>query len=119
MIREDGHVTLARGVRQRVLAADRLVDAHRRIDRPRDQGELADGLAAERQALRRDRVVPAAEGEALVRRRRLEDRDLLLEDVAVPDVVGVSAVADVDTEHVRLSLLGATPEAAEQPPAGE
>ena len=61
----------------------------------------------------------AAVGESLVRGGGLEDLHLLLEDVAVVEIVGVVAVADVDAEHVRLALLGAAAEPAEQPPARE
>ena len=105
-------------VDQRLLAADRLVDGHRRVDGPRDQGELGDGLTAEGQPLG-GIVVPAAVGEPLVGGGGLEDLHLLLEHLAVVKVVGVVAVAHVDPEHVRLALLGAAAEATEEPPAGK
>src|SRR5439155_753754 len=86
------------------------------VNGPRHERELRDGLAAERQPRRRDRVVLAAIGEALVRGRGLEDLHLLLEHVAIVRVVGVAVVADIDPEHVRLALLGAAAEAAQEPP---
>ena len=61
----------------------------------------------------------AAVREAVVRRRGLEDLDLLLEHLAVVPVVVVVAVADVHAEHVRFALLGAASETAEEPAAGE
>src|SRR5262249_61384383 len=77
------HMTLAGGVAQRLFTADRLVDAHRRGERPRDQRERGDGLAAERQALWGNRVVRAAVGKPFLRGRGLEDRHLFLEDGTV------------------------------------
>jgi hypothetical protein len=118
MVGEHAHVALAGGIVQRRFAADRLVDAHRGVERPRHQRQLGDGLAAERQALRGDRIVGTAVGKPFVGGRCLEDRHLFLEDVAVV-VIGGIIESDVNTKHVRFALFGAATEATEQPPASE
>src|SRR5437867_977918 len=59
----------------------------------------------------------ALEGERFVAGRRLEDRNLFLEDLSVADVVGIPIPADVDTEWVRLSRLGPSTQSAQHAPA--
>src|SRR6266540_1413321 len=103
----------ASAIRKRTLAGDGLINLDGGIDRPGDQGELRDRLGTEGEAFRRNGVVLAPVSEPFIRGRGFEDLDLLFEHLAVVDVVRVAVVADVDAEHVRLALLGATSEAAE------
>src|SRR5207247_2947922 len=113
---EHGHMTFARSVDQRFVAADCLVDANRRLGWPRHQRQTRDRPAAELQPIGREVEVLTSKAELLLVGGGLEYGYLLLEDLAVADVIRVAVPANIDAKRIRLPGLGAASESAQQAP---